>query len=61
MYKEIEVYMNDMMDKSKKEENFVQVLRKSLERLRSKKLRCKHAKCMLIWSSVWEVIGVCGK
>jgi Iap family predicted aminopeptidase len=50
MYKEIEVYMDDMMAKSKKEESFVQVLRKLLERLRSTKLRLKHAKCMFIWS-----------
>jgi uncharacterized alkaline shock family protein YloU len=47
---EIEVYMDDMIAKSKKEESFVQVLRKLLERLRSTKLRLKHAKCMFIWS-----------
>jgi hypothetical protein len=45
MYKEIEVYMDDMIAKSREGENHVQILKELVERLRKYKLRLNHAKC----------------
>jgi len=45
MQKEIEVYVDDMIAKSKKGEDHVEVLRKLFERLRKYELRLNPAKC----------------
>ena len=45
MHKEIEVYVDDMIAKSKKGEDHVKVLRKLFERLRKYKLKLNPAKC----------------
>jgi hypothetical protein len=45
MHKEIEVYVNDMIAKSRERENHVQILKKLFERLRKYKLRLNPAKC----------------
>nr|XP_034900655.1 LOW QUALITY PROTEIN: uncharacterized protein LOC118038417 [Populus alba] len=45
MHKEIEVYVDDVVAKSKEGENHVQVLKKLFERLRKYKLRLNPAKC----------------
>ena len=45
MHKEIEVYMDDMISKSREGENHVQILKKLFERLRKYKLRLNPAKC----------------
>jgi hypothetical protein len=45
MHKEIEVYVDDMIAKSKEGENHVQILKKLFERLRKYKLRLNPAKC----------------
>jgi hypothetical protein len=45
MHKEIEVYVDDMIAKSREEENHVQILKKFFERLRKYKLRLNPAKC----------------
>ncbi|XP_048140266.1 uncharacterized protein LOC125316295 [Rhodamnia argentea] len=46
MHKEIEVYVDDMIGKSKCGEDHTIVLRKLLERLKKYKLRLNHAKCV---------------
>ena len=45
MHKEIEVYVDDMIAKSKNEEDHVQVLRKLFDRLRKYQLKLNPAKC----------------
>jgi len=45
MHKEIEVYIDDMIAKSKSEEEHLANLRKLFERLRKFKLRLNPAKC----------------
>jgi len=60
MHKEIEVYMDDMVAKSKEEESRVQILKKLLERLRKYKLRLNPAKCSFGMKS-WEVVGIRGE
>jgi len=45
MHKEIEVYIDDMIAKSKKREDHVKVLRKLFERLRKYELKLNPAKC----------------
>jgi len=45
MHKEIEVYVDDMITKSKSEEEHLVNLRKLFERLRKFKLRLNLAKC----------------
>nr|XP_034909787.1 uncharacterized protein LOC118045297 [Populus alba] len=50
MHKEIEVYVDDMIAKSKEGEDHVKVLRKLFERLRKYELRLNPAK-MFIWVS----------
>jgi hypothetical protein len=45
MHKEIEVYVDDMIAKSKKGEDHVKVLRKLFERLRKYELKLNPAKC----------------
>jgi hypothetical protein len=45
MHKEIEVYVDDMIAKSREGENHVQILKKLFERLRKYKLRLNPAKC----------------
>ncbi|XP_052312432.1 uncharacterized protein LOC112328962 [Populus trichocarpa] len=45
MHKEIEVYVDDMIAKSKREEDHVEVLRKLFERLRKYELRLNPVKC----------------
>ena len=45
IHKEIEVYVNDMIAKSKSEEEYLVNLRKLFERLRKFKLRLNPAKC----------------
>jgi hypothetical protein len=46
MHKEIEVYVDDMIAKSKEGEDHVKVLRKLFERLRKYELRLNPAKCL---------------
>jgi Iap family predicted aminopeptidase len=60
IHKEIEVYMDDMIAKSKNEEDHVQVLRKLFDRLRKYQLKLNPAK-MLIWGEVWRVARICDK
>ena len=43
--KKIEVYVDDMIAKSREGENHVQILKELFERLRKYKLRLNHAKC----------------
>jgi hypothetical protein len=45
MHKKIKVYVDDMIAKSKKGEDHVEVLRKLFERLRKYELRLNPAKC----------------
>jgi hypothetical protein len=45
MHKEIEVYVDDMIAKSKGGEDYVKVLRKLFERLRKYELKLNPAKC----------------
>jgi hypothetical protein len=45
MNKEIEVYVDDMIAKSREGENHVQILKEFFERPRKYKLRLNHAKC----------------
>jgi hypothetical protein len=45
MHKEIEVYVDDMIAKSKKGEDHIKVLRKLFERLRKYELKLNPAKC----------------
>jgi len=45
MHKEIEVYVDDMITKSKSEEEHLINLRKQFERLRKFKLKLNPAKC----------------
>jgi hypothetical protein len=45
IHKEIEVYVDDMIVKSKNEEDHVQVLRKLFDRLRKYQLKLNPAKC----------------
>ncbi|KAL9382332.1 hypothetical protein Peur_025367 [Populus x canadensis] len=45
MHKEIEVYVDDMIAKSREGENYVQILKELFERLRKYKLRLNHARC----------------
>ena len=44
MHKEIEVYVDDMIAKSREGENHVQILKELFERLRKYKLRLNHAR-----------------
>jgi len=46
MHKEVEVYMDDMIIKSREGESHVQVLRKVFERLRKYQLKLNPAKCV---------------
>ena len=46
IHKEIEVYVDNMIDKSKKEENHVQILRKLFHRLRKYQLKLNPTKCL---------------
>ncbi|XP_056169085.1 uncharacterized protein LOC130138612 [Syzygium oleosum] len=46
MHKEVEVYVDDMIAKSKHGEDHIEVLRKLFDRLRRFKLRLNPAKCM---------------
>jgi hypothetical protein len=46
MHKEIEVYMDDMIAKSKDEENHIPALKKLFERLRKYQLKLNLAKCI---------------
>jgi len=45
IHKEIEVYVDDMIAKSREGENHVQILKKLFERLRKYKLRLNPVKC----------------
>jgi len=45
MHKEIEVYVDDMITKSREGENHVQILKKLFERLRKYKLRLNPTRC----------------
>jgi hypothetical protein len=45
MHKKIEVYVDDMIAKSREEENHVQILKKLFERLRKYNLRLNPTKC----------------
>jgi len=45
MHREVEVYVDDILAKSKEEEDHVQVLRKLFERLRKYQLKLNPAKC----------------
>ncbi len=48
MHKEVEVYVDDMIIKSREGESHVQVLRKVFERLRKYQLKLNPAKCVFI-------------
>jgi hypothetical protein len=45
MHREVEVYVDDILAKSKEEEDHVQVLRRLFERLRKYQLKLNPAKC----------------
>ena len=45
MQKEIKVYVDDMIAKSREGANHVQILKELFERLRKYKLRLNHARC----------------
>jgi hypothetical protein len=45
MQKEIKVYVDNMIAKSRERENHVQILKELFERLRKYKLRLNHARC----------------
>jgi len=45
MQKEIKVYVDNMIAKSRERENYVQILKELFERLRKYKLRLNHARC----------------
>ena len=45
MHKDIEVYVDDMIAKSREGENHVQILKKLFEKLRKYKLRLNPVKC----------------
>ena len=45
MHREVEVYVDDILAKSKKEEDHVQVLRRLFERLQKYQLKLNPAKC----------------
>jgi hypothetical protein len=45
MHKEIEVYVDDMISKSREGENHIKILKELFERLRKYKLRLNHARC----------------
>jgi hypothetical protein len=45
MQKEIKVYVDDMIAKSREGENHVQILKELFERLRKYRLRLNHARC----------------
>jgi len=45
MHEEIEIYVDDMIAKSREGENHIQILKKLFERLRKYKLRLDPAKC----------------
>jgi len=51
MHKELEVYVDDMVAKSKEEESYVEVLRKLFERLQKYKLRLNPVKYVFGGSS----------
>ena len=46
IYKEIRVYVDDIIDKSKREEDHVQILIKLLDRLRKYQLKLNSTKCL---------------
>jgi hypothetical protein len=45
MHKEIEVFMDDMIAKSREGTNHVQILKELFERLKKYKLRLNHVRC----------------
>ena len=45
MHKEIEVYMDDLIAKSREDESYVENLRKLFKRLRKFRLKLNSAKC----------------
>jgi hypothetical protein len=45
MYREVEVYVDNILAKSKEEEDHVQVLRRLFERLRKYQIKLNPAKC----------------
>ena len=57
MHKEIEVYVDDMITKSREGENHVQILKELFERLRKYKLRLNHARCSFRVKSM-KVVGI---
>jgi hypothetical protein len=57
MHKEIEVYVDDMIAKSREGENHVQILKELFERLRKYKLRLNHARCSFEVKSM-KVVGI---
>jgi uncharacterized protein YdcH (DUF465 family) len=59
MRKENEVYVDDMIAKSREGENHVQILKELFERLRKCKLRLKPCK-VFIRGEIWKVVGICG-
>jgi len=60
MHKEVEVYVDDIIAKSREGENYVQILKRLFERLRKYKLRLNPAKCSF-GVEIWEVVGICGE
>ena len=57
MHKEIEVYVDDVVAKSKEGENHVQILNELFERLMKYKLRLNHASCSFGVKSM-KVVGI---
>ena len=57
MHKEIEVYVDDMIAKSREGENHVRILKELFERLRKYKLRLNHARCSFRVKSM-KVVGI---
>ncbi len=60
MHKEVELYVDDMIIKSRGTESHVRVLRKVFKRLRKYQLKLNLAK-MCVWGKIRKVIGIYSK
>ena len=58
MHKEIEVYVDDMIEKSQGEDDHVLNLKKLFERLR--KFQLKLNPVMYFWGNIRKIARVCG-
>lgn len=57
MHKEIEVYVDDILAKSRPEEDHLVNLKKLFDRLRKYQLRLNPAKCTYVRSPIGEIAG----